>query len=564
MTSILVVDSSDSNRLFLRLILEKSGYEVLEANTGIDAFQQFEKYCPHLVITEIRLPFLSGVELIQKIKSLSPESFYPVLVVTNEINADEIQKTLTYGADDFLQKPYPEQLLLAKITSLLRNVDFYNDLKTSKELVSSLHKNLALEHYSAEKIFEKFVNGPSNSVPGIETQISPASIFSGDVFLSTITPSGCAVLLLGDFTGHGLPAAIGAIPIAEVFYSMTKKGRSTKEIVSVINSKLKEILPVHMFFGCIVVQICLHRKTVSIFNAGMQPLIQMDSESNAVHQYSSNALPLGVVKTSDLGIQFQTLKIKGTEKFILYSDGVVEAMNRQKKMFGVDNLIKSLQTSQNFDIHQLIEDAQAFCQEESFDDDVSVVKVDTAELFNQVDEMVVISHDEIFPASDWSLNYQLGSTKLHNPYDLFESIVDAVMGMQNLVSFKEDIYIIISELFNNALEHGILKLDSSLKQQENGFLVFAQAKQQALSELKDGEIDIAIHHLRKADFKGQIKIIISHSGEGIRPDNIPSPSSKTFSGRGLTLVHSVCSDLTYSEAGTCATATYDWELSDVT
>ena len=53
--------------------------------------------------------------------------------------------------------------------------------------------------------------------------LSPVSIFNGDLLLATRTPSGSLYVMLGDFTGHGLPAAVGAIPVAEVFMGWQRK-----------------------------------------------------------------------------------------------------------------------------------------------------------------------------------------------------------------------------------------------------------------------------------------------------------------------------------------------------
>src|SRR3546814_10428183 len=54
-------------------------------------------------------------------------------------------------------------------------------------------------------------------------------------------------VLLGDFTGHGLPAAIAAMPLAETFYGMSAKGYSSTDILREMYAKLKQILPVEMF-----------------------------------------------------------------------------------------------------------------------------------------------------------------------------------------------------------------------------------------------------------------------------------------------------------------------------
>jgi serine phosphatase RsbU (regulator of sigma subunit) len=65
--------------------------------------------------------------------------------------------------------------------------------------------------------------------------------------LAVREPSGGMYVMLGDFTGHGLPAAIGAMPTAEIFYGMAKKGFSAQDILREVNKKLKSILPPNFF-----------------------------------------------------------------------------------------------------------------------------------------------------------------------------------------------------------------------------------------------------------------------------------------------------------------------------
>ncbi|WP_148051387.1 PP2C family protein-serine/threonine phosphatase, partial [Pseudomonas protegens] len=83
------------------------------------------------------------------------------------------------------------------------------------------------------------------------------------------TPAGDMHVLLGDFTDHGLPAAVGAMPLAEVFYGMTAKGYGLPETLREMNAKLKRILPVDMF--CCATLLCLssQRRAVEVWNGGM-------------------------------------------------------------------------------------------------------------------------------------------------------------------------------------------------------------------------------------------------------------------------------------------------------
>lgn len=562
MASILIVDPSKSNRLYLRLTLEKQGYQVFEAGNGLEALESYEHHRPNLVITEIKLPVLSGADLVQRIKLLAKETFAPVFVVTNAFKPDSIQRILSVGADDFLQKPYPEELLLAKIASLLRNVNFYDDLKQSKEMVSSLHMSLALEHKSAERIFEKFVHGPRQEVPGLEAHVSPASIFNGDVFLSTITPAGNVITLLGDFTGHGLPAAIGAIPVAEVFYSMVKKGRTLKEIIFVINDKLKTILPAHIFFSCVAVKVFPKRRSVSLFNAGMQPVVMLDEASGEYALFESSSVPLGVLDSFELDVDFTKVDVTGSEHFICYTDGIVEAMDDGKEIFGVPRLVESLQTSR-YDIGRLVDAAQDFCHGCVFNDDVSIIKLSLADILMQPNQMIASAVlERIPPPSDWSLNYVFSAANLRcNPHPI-ESIVDAIIGMQPITPYKEDIFIILSELYNNALEHGILQLDSCIKQQSNGFLAFAEAKQKALETLSEGRLMVDIQHEALSDSKGRLRILVSHDGPGRALDVTTQTSSEIFSGRGITIVRFLCSDFQFDDGGARVEAVYEWERRD--
>lgn len=563
MASILIVDPSYSNRLYLKLTLERAGYKVFEAKDGKDALNQFNQFHPSLVITEIDLPLLSGESLVTEIKSLTEETFYPIFVVTNATSPESIQEILEAGADDFLQKPYPEKLFLAKIASLLRNLDFYNDLKSSKELVSSLHSSLELEHKSAERIFEKFVHGPRKDVPGLETHISSASIFNGDVFLSSISPAGNVVVLLGDFTGHGLPASIGAIPVAEVFYSMIRKGRTLKEIVSVVNEKLLLILPVHVFFSCTVIQVSPKHRAAKVLNAGMQPLVMIDDKSLEVTEYKSTCVPLGIIPSEMLGVELIEVALKGNEQFILYTDGVVEAMNCDGELFGVSRLIDALLNTSGFDIQRLVADSQNFCSSEPFTDDVSIVKLSVEDIFKaQFNEILEIVNERIPMPADWSLFYCLGINVLKQNENPIESIVDAMMGVQSLVNLKEDFHVILSELFSNALEHGLLKLDSTIKQKENGFIQYLNDKKSLLHCLEDGEITVEIKHTALSPIKGRMHFIVSHNGDGrVDFDAGHLTSDRVFSGRGIKIVESLCNAFYFRQGGAEVEAVYEWESS---
>jgi hypothetical protein len=147
--------------------------------------------------------------------------------------------------------------------------------------------------------------------------------------------------------------------------------------------------------------------------------------------------------------------------------------------------------------------------------------------------------------------------------------VDAIMVMQPLISFKEDLYLVISELYANAVEHGLLKLDSSIKDQPDGFSKFNELKNKRLSTLEDGKISICVRQMPKGLHSGEIEIRVSHSfsesgnDESCAKQLTTEDKENAFSGRGQLLVRALCKSLVLDLDNATATAIFAWEQPEV-
>jgi two-component system KDP operon response regulator KdpE len=117
---ILVVDDERQISRMLRTSLQSSGYEVLVANNGLEGFQQFESGRPDLIITDLGMPEMNGLELTQAIRRVSK---IPIIVLSVR-DTDAMKVTaLDEGADDYLTKPFSTLELLARIRTQLRRVE---------------------------------------------------------------------------------------------------------------------------------------------------------------------------------------------------------------------------------------------------------------------------------------------------------------------------------------------------------------------------------------------------------------------------------------------------------
>ena len=109
---ILSVDDSSTMRQMITFTLKGAGYEVLEAGDGLEALEVAKGKKLSLVITDVNMPRMDGITLVQRLRALPEFKFTPILVLTTESDASMKQKGKDAGATGRIVKPYsPEKLL---------------------------------------------------------------------------------------------------------------------------------------------------------------------------------------------------------------------------------------------------------------------------------------------------------------------------------------------------------------------------------------------------------------------------------------------------------------------
>lgn len=116
--SILVVDDDEDARFYLKILLENKGHEVLEAQNGNEAIHIFETQPTELVISDVRMPDLNGLELLERLKEMKPS--LPVIMISAYKETEQVVTALREGACDFLNKPYDERDILSSLNRVNR------------------------------------------------------------------------------------------------------------------------------------------------------------------------------------------------------------------------------------------------------------------------------------------------------------------------------------------------------------------------------------------------------------------------------------------------------------
>jgi adenylate cyclase len=117
---ILVVDDVPDNVDILQMRLEAQGYEVATAADGLDALEKIRELMPDLVLLDVMMPKLDGIETVKRLKADSSLPFIPVILVTAKADASDVIGGLEAGGDDYLTKPVDHAALSARVRAMLR------------------------------------------------------------------------------------------------------------------------------------------------------------------------------------------------------------------------------------------------------------------------------------------------------------------------------------------------------------------------------------------------------------------------------------------------------------
>lgn len=118
--SILIVDDSETIREAVSFTLENAEYHVEKAVDGQDALEQLEKGSYQLIITDLHMPKLDGIELIKVIRAKPDHQFTPILFLTTESQNSRKEEARAAGATGWIVKPFVPEKLVAVVQKLIR------------------------------------------------------------------------------------------------------------------------------------------------------------------------------------------------------------------------------------------------------------------------------------------------------------------------------------------------------------------------------------------------------------------------------------------------------------
>lgn len=396
--------------------------------------------------------------------------------------------------------------------------------------------------------------------PMVRHLIRPADHFSGDMLLASRTPADALHILLADAVGHGLTAAVNVLPLSQTFEAMSEKGFSIAHIAEELNKKINKFMPADRFVSAALISINRQTRVIEVWNGGIPALQLFSREGHLLQSWASRYLPLGVLSGEDFAAKPDVFRYEEDCQLCLFSDGLAEASSPQGVPFGKERIAELFgRTAYEARFDALVAQLDRHLQGQSAHDDISLAIVDISTGIDQ--EMLscrVAPRTMTEKSDDWRIAISLGANELKY-LDVVPLLTQIVAKIHVTREHNSALFLILSELFNNALDHGVLRLDSSLKLGADGFEKFLELREARMQALVSGKIELEIERVL-IESKQAVKIRVVDSGDGFDYARIQAGGANQLEqaqhGRGIALTRSLSYKLEYAGKGNEVTAYY--------
>ncbi|HJW02144.1 MAG TPA: SpoIIE family protein phosphatase [Azospira sp.] len=503
--SILLVEDDGADAMLSRIALERCGHQVSLVASGEEALARFAELAPDMVVTDLRLPGMDGCELTRQLKQLCHPHWLPVLFLSGLAAESAVVAAYEAGADDYIAKPTSSPVLAAKLQVLRHRLSLQQQARERERLLQHYRDQAEEEGQVAQHLMDRLVNAELLGDPAVSHWVRPAETYSGDLVAAARTPGGVLHVLLADATGHGLAASLAVMPVIQPFYRMTEKGFGIDTIAREMNRKVRELLPVGRFVAATLAAVDSSDGSIQVWNGGNPAPFLLAGQGLSDLTFSCAHLPLGILPDDsfDPGLETQCLAV--AHQLVIYSDGVVEAESPRGEPFGRERLVASLLDGRTEErLPRAVAAIDQHLAARSARDDLSLILVHCERQSGRQQARVRRWLPPLSPLSQQQsacANLQVGLTlsaeelRQMDPVPLLLGMVKQFPWGQQHAS---QIFRILSELFNNALDHGILGLDASLKGQGGGFEFYLAERARRLAELVHAQLEVAIHQVSTA------------------------------------------------------------------
>ncbi len=308
---ILIVDDYPLNRKILRKVLDKKGYQVLEADNGKEGLRIAREEIPDLILLDIMMPGMDGFAVCGELQSESRTSAIPVIFISAMDDTDSIVHGLNLGGVDYIRKPLAGAEVLARVRVHL-------NLKYVRERLVQEQMDILEELKQTQ---ESFLIRPEE-IPGAKFEyiFEPVLEAGGDFLDAIQLDPHTHAYVVADVSGHSLGTAYLTSALKVVFRENLSTSQPVRQVLYMINAVLQKLFVPGQFLTAGITLIDREKGTLKHFNAGHTPPVLVRTSGEAEYLHGPGDV-LGAFEN----IEFSCLErnISPGDRVYFYTDGLM-------------------------------------------------------------------------------------------------------------------------------------------------------------------------------------------------------------------------------------------------
>lgn len=371
---VLVVDDHELNVELLAAALDRLGYEVLTADSGRSALEAVETRTPDVVLMDVLMPGMSGLEALRRIRSRAEAADLPVILVSGLGETEDIVDGLRLGANDYVTKPINLPVLQARLATQTALKRARDDLRRSARLLEAELEHKARELDMAARVQRSILPQASPTLHRLATAwyYEPTTEVGGDLYDVVPLSGGRTFLFVADAMGHGVQAALAISIVKATLSAYLGVGDDLAGLLTRLDEAIAGLLD-GRFVTAAACVIDPESRRLRYALAGHPPFLV--SGPSGVRTVGEGSLPLG----TGLGQSYRSdeVALDPGAGVLLYSDGLTEARNPEGTQFGLGALkiryADLAETNPEETIRSLHATLKTFRGDEPFSDDLTIL-----------------------------------------------------------------------------------------------------------------------------------------------------------------------------------------------
>jgi phosphoserine phosphatase RsbU/P len=366
---ILIVDDVKTNIDVLVNAL-RDEYKLSVALDGEAALRSVEKNAPDLVLLDIMMPGLDGYEVCRRLRAAEPTRELPVMFLSALEDVQNKARGFEVGGNDYLTKPFEVLEVKARVRSLLKAKAYADAVREAMARDLRIAREIQMGILPADPVAATKATGLD-----VHAIVEPAREVGGDLYEVLRASDDRVVVALGDVSGKGIPAALFMAVTVTVLRAVARQIEEPDEILRRLNDELVEQNPRGMFVTLQCLVFDLKKGRVSAAGAGHHQLAILSAGRPPRLAFPSSGRPAGLMPFNP--IERESLPLEPGDTFVLFSDGVSEAMNPQDEFYGEERLLAALAAASGATsaeiVARVLADVRAFAADAKQSDDITVL-----------------------------------------------------------------------------------------------------------------------------------------------------------------------------------------------